>query len=67
MLFLGVLGVTCGGRLGYCLFYKPEFYLANPLQIFFVWQGGMSFHGGLLGVIASQIWFARTRASRSGR
>jgi phosphatidylglycerol:prolipoprotein diacylglycerol transferase len=61
MLFLGVLGTVLGGRLGYCLFYKPDFYLANPLQIFFVWQGGMSFHGGLLGVIASQIWFARTR------
>ena len=61
MLFLGVLGVVIGGRLGYCLFYKPGFYLANPLQIFFVWQGGMSFHGGLLGVIASQVWFARSR------
>lgn len=61
MLFLGVLGTVVGGRLGYCLFYKPEFYLANPLQIFFIWQGGMSFHGGLLGVIASQLWFARSR------
>jgi len=62
MLFLGVVGTVLGGRLGYCLFYKPDFYLANPLQIFFVWQGGMSFHGGLLGVIASQVWFARTRS-----
>lgn len=61
MLFLGVLGTVIGGRLGYCLFYKPEFYLANPLQILFVWQGGMSFHGGLVGVIVSQIWYARTR------
>jgi phosphatidylglycerol:prolipoprotein diacylglycerol transferase len=61
MLFLGVLGTVLGGRLGYCLFYKPDFYLSNPLQILFVWQGGMSFHGGLLGVIASQIWYARTR------
>ncbi len=59
MVFLGVLGTVVGGRLGYCLFYKPEFYLANPLQIFFVWQGGMSFHGGMLGVIASQWYFAR--------
>src|SRR3954463_2974496 len=48
MLFLGVLGVVLGGRIGYCLFYKPEFYLQNPLQILYVWQGGMSFHGGLL-------------------
>jgi phosphatidylglycerol:prolipoprotein diacylglycerol transferase len=61
MLFLGVLGTVVGGRLGYCLFYKPGFYLANPLQILFVWQGGMSFHGGLIGVIVSQIWYAHTR------
>jgi phosphatidylglycerol---prolipoprotein diacylglyceryl transferase len=61
MLFLGVLGVVLGGRLGYCIFYKPGFYLAHPLQILFVWQGGMSFHGGLLGVIASQVWFAYSR------
>src|SRR6478752_6239804 len=61
ILFLGVLGVVLGGRIGYCLFYKPEFYLTHPFQILFVWQGGMSFHGGMLGVIASQIWFARSR------
>jgi phosphatidylglycerol:prolipoprotein diacylglycerol transferase len=61
MLFLGVLGVVIGGRLGYCLFYKPLYYLENPLQILYVWQGGMSFHGGLIGVIVSQVWFARTR------
>jgi phosphatidylglycerol:prolipoprotein diacylglycerol transferase len=61
MLFLGVLGVVIGGRIGYCLFYKPGYYLQHPLEIFFVWQGGMSFHGGLLGVIASQVWFARSR------
>jgi phosphatidylglycerol:prolipoprotein diacylglycerol transferase len=61
LLFLGVAGVVLGGRLGYCLFYKPEFYAAHPLQIFAVWEGGMSFHGGLLGVIVSMIWFARTR------
>ena len=61
MLFLGVLGTIVGGRLGYCLFYKPDYYLANPLEIFAVWKGGMSFHGGMLGVIASQWWFARSR------
>ena len=61
ILFLGVMGVIIGGRLGYCLFYKPEYYLANPLEIFKVWQGGMSFHGGLLAVIASMTWFARSR------
>ena len=61
ILFLGVLGVVVGGRLGYCLFYKPGYYLSHPLEIFYVWQGGMSFHGGLLGVIGSMIWFARSR------
>ena len=61
MLFLGVLGVVVGGRLGYCLFYKPAYYATHPLEIFYVWQGGMSFHGGMLGVIFSQWWFARSR------
>jgi phosphatidylglycerol---prolipoprotein diacylglyceryl transferase len=61
MLFLGVLGVVVGGRLGYCLFYKPDYYLAHPLEVFYVWLGGMSFHGGMLGVILSQIWFAHSR------
>lgn len=61
ILFLGVLGVVLGGRLGYVLFYKPAYYLAHPLEIFAVWQGGMSFHGGLLGVIVAMLWFARSR------
>jgi phosphatidylglycerol---prolipoprotein diacylglyceryl transferase len=61
ILFLGVMGVVLGGRLGYCLFYKPAYYLTHPLEVFAVWQGGMSFHGGLLGVIAAMVWFARTR------
>ena len=61
ILFLGVMGVVIGGRLGYCLFYKPGYYLGHPLEIFAVWQGGMSFHGGMLGVLASQLWFARSR------
>ena len=59
LLFAGVLGVVLGGRIGHVLFYMPEFYLANPLSIFKVWQGGMSFHGGLLGVILAMVWFAR--------
>lgn len=50
-----VMGVVGGGRLGYVLFYKPGYYFANPLHIFTVWQGGMSFHGGLLGVFLA-IW-----------
>ena len=61
MLFWGVLGVILGGRLGYVLFYKPLDYLANPLQIFAVWQGGMSFHGGLLGVLIALALWARRR------
>ena len=61
ILFLGVMGVVIGGRLGYCLFYKPGYYLNHPLEVFAVWQGGMSFHGGMLGVLASQLWFARSR------
>uniref|UniRef100_UPI00374DB549 prolipoprotein diacylglyceryl transferase n=1 Tax=Rhodoferax sp. TaxID=50421 RepID=UPI00374DB549 len=61
ILFLGVMGVVLGGRLGYCLFYKPGYYLSHPLEVFYVWQGGMSFHGGLLGVIASMVWFAYSR------
>lgn len=61
ILFLGVLGTILGGRLGYCLFYKPAYYATHPLEVFFIWQGGMSFHGGMLGVIASQWWFARSR------
>jgi phosphatidylglycerol:prolipoprotein diacylglycerol transferase len=61
LLFMGVLGVVLGGRLGYCLFYKPAFYATHPLEILYVWTGGMSFHGGMLGVIASMIWYARSR------
>lgn len=61
VLFLGVLGVVLGGRVGYCLFYQPGYYLAHPLQVLAVWQGGMSFHGGMLGVALAMGWFARTR------
>lgn len=55
ILFYGVLGVIIGGRLGYVLFYKPAYYLAHPLEVFYVWRGGMAFHGGLLGVIVA-LW-----------
>jgi phosphatidylglycerol:prolipoprotein diacylglycerol transferase len=61
MLFYGVLGVVLGGRIGYALFYKPDQYLANPAEILMVWKGGMSFHGGLLGVITAMAVFARMR------
>lgn len=61
LLFYGIFGVILGGRLGYCLFYQPEFYLSHPMQIFHVWEGGMSAHGGLLGVILVMILYARQR------
>jgi phosphatidylglycerol:prolipoprotein diacylglycerol transferase len=61
LLLYVTLGVVLGGRLGYILFYRPEFYLTNPLEALAVWQGGMSFHGGLLGVVAASILFARRR------
>ncbi len=48
-----------GGRLGYVLFYNLPVFLDNPLYLFKVWDGGMSFHGGLIGVICAMIWFAR--------
>ncbi|MFN2645909.1 MAG: prolipoprotein diacylglyceryl transferase [Burkholderiales bacterium] len=58
LLFVAVLGVILGGRLGYVLFYKPGYYAAHPLEIFAVWQGGMSFHGGFLGVMAATAFAA---------
>ena len=59
LIFFAVLGVILGGRLGYVLFYKPDYYAAHPLEIPAVWQGGMSFHGGLLGVMAAMALAAR--------
>ena len=53
-----ILGIIIGGRLGFVLFYEPEYYLANPADILKVWQGGMSFHGGFLGVVAGAWIFA---------
>lgn len=57
MLFYGVLGVIIGGRLGEVLFYHPDYYFAHPLEIAAIWKGGMSFHGGFLGVlVAMAVW-----------
>lgn len=62
LLFYGVLGVIVGGRLGQVFFYEPAHYLANPLEILAVWKGGMSFHGGFLGVlVAMSLWARKTR------
>lgn len=54
-----IVGTILGGRLGFVLFYQPAHYLANPLDILKVWQGGMAFHGGFLGVVAAMILYAR--------
>ncbi|MBI1891982.1 MAG: prolipoprotein diacylglyceryl transferase [Burkholderiales bacterium] len=63
MLFYGVLGVVIGGRLGEVLFYHPAYYFSHPLEIFAVWKGGMSFHGGFLGVMAA-MWLWGRKAGR---
>jgi phosphatidylglycerol:prolipoprotein diacylglycerol transferase len=59
MLFYGMLGVILGGRLGEVLFYRPGYFFSNPQEIFMVWHGGMSFHGGFLGVLVAMALWAR--------
>lgn len=61
LLLFGVLGVVVGGRLGYVLFYKPAYYLAHPSEIIAIWEGGMAFHGGIVGVAVALFWLARRR------
>ncbi|CAB1370680.1 prolipoprotein diacylglyceryl transferase [Denitratisoma oestradiolicum] len=64
LLFYGVLGVILGGRLGQVLFYEPGYYLVHPAEILAVWKGGMSFHGGFLGVlVAMALWGKKTGRS----
>ncbi len=63
LIVAGAFGAVLGGRIGYILFYKPAFYFTHPLQMLFVWHGGMSFHGGLIGVIVAMVWYAH----KSGR
>lgn len=60
-LFYGALGVILGGRLGYVLFYQPGYFMQHPLEIFALWQGGMSFHGGFLGVLVAMWLFCRNK------
>ncbi len=59
LVFYAAMGVILGGRLGYALFYKLSYYISHPLEIFYLWQGGMSFHGGLIGVIIAMLLFAK--------
>lgn len=61
-IFYATLGIVVGGRLGYVLFYNPAHYLADPLDAFVVWRGGMSFHGGFLGSVVAMWWFQRRRS-----
>ncbi len=61
LVFYGAMGVVLGGRIGYILFYNLGFYLANPLKLFAVWEGGMSFHGGFLGVTLAFYLYARRK------
>jgi phosphatidylglycerol:prolipoprotein diacylglycerol transferase len=64
ILFYGAMGVIIGGRLGYVLFYQPGYYLSHPLEIAYVWQGGMSFHGGFLGVLTAMMFYAKNTGKR---
>lgn len=61
LLLWATLGIILGGRVGYVVFYQTGYFLNDPLQIFAVWNGGMSFHGGFLGVVAAVIWFTSRR------
>ena len=59
LMFYSLLGAILGGRVGYILFYSFDQFLANPLSIFAIWEGGLSFHGGLLGVLVSCYWLSK--------
>lgn len=59
--FWAVIGIVVGGRLGYVLFYNLPVYMENPLEILFLWDGGMSFHGGLAGIMLAMVFFVRAR------
>ena len=58
-LFYGALGVIFGGRFGYVVFYQASYFIEHPLEVLYVWQGGMSFHGGFLGVLVAMVFFGR--------
>lgn len=59
--FWAVIGIIAGGRLGYVLFYNLPVYIANPVEVFFLWDGGMSFHGGLAGIMVAVLAFTRSK------
>ena len=56
-----IIGVIVGGRLGYVIFYQTLIFLNDPFYVFYIWQGGMSFHGGLIGIITSTYFFSKIK------
>ena len=56
-----IIGIILGGRIGYVFFYNLDYYFQNPLEIFYVWKGGMSFHGGLIGVVCTTIYYTNKK------
>ena len=56
-----IIGIIVGGRIGYIIFYNLTYFISNPLEIFMIWNGGMSFHGGMLGVIISSYIFSKKK------
>ena len=56
-----IIGIIIGGRLGYVIFYNFPYFLNNPIEIFMIWNGGMSFHGGLIGIIISTYLFSKKK------
>ena len=59
-----IIGIIIGGRLGYVLLYNIDYYLTNPINIFYIWEGGMSFHGGIIGVIIATYLFSKKKGNR---
>lgn len=59
--FWAVIGIVVGGRIGYVLFYSPAYYISKPLDVFALWDGGMSFHGGLIGILSTMAYFVRSK------
>ena len=56
-----IIGLILGGRFGYIIFYNFKYYLKNPVEIFYIWQGGMSFHGGVIGIILMSYYFSKKK------
>lgn len=66
LLYTLIIGTLVGARLGHCLFYEPEYYLAHPLKILYVWEGGLASHGGALAILLAMWWFAHHYGRKNG-